>query len=58
MTEAEQIKAAAIAFLKAYYDPRQEAAPFFPKLKALERAVEFDARTWGVRLETGEWTYE
>lgn len=54
----EELRKVVLEFLQSYYDPRQEAPPFFPKLKELERAVGYDSRVWGVQLGTGEWTYE
>jgi hypothetical protein len=54
----ESLKQLVLEFLQAYYDPRKDAPPFYPKLKALEQAVGFDAKVWGVRTDTGEWTYE
>lgn len=54
----EELRKVVLEFLSAYYDPRKDAPPFFPKLKALEAAVGYDSRTWGVRLDTGDWTYE
>ena len=54
----DELRQVVLDFLRAYYDPSRDAPPFYPKLKRLERAAGYDARVWGVRLDTGEWTFE
>lgn len=54
----DELRQAVLDFLEVYYDTYIHKPPFEPKLRRMGEIAGFNFRTWGVRLDTGEWTYE